>query len=146
MYRGSGHSDRPKKREGASTDVKLAALVLAVSAGIAISIQTLLNGSLGRSRGVPEALLISITVSYVALTILLAARALTGVPHGLPLGMRAWLALAVASMAAALTLFLAARGVAPWYFSAGLCGLVVLVAGAYATPILGVGTTAAALT
>jgi hypothetical protein len=39
-------------------------LLLAFGAGIAAATQILVNGALGEERGVPEALLVSVTVTY----------------------------------------------------------------------------------
>ncbi|HEV7214939.1 MAG TPA: DMT family transporter [Chloroflexota bacterium] len=126
--------------------MKIAALVLAIVGGLAVGTQPLLNGALGRTRGVLEAVFVSITVSFAAVVLLLAAQTARGSPLGLPFSIRSAIALAGAVLLAALTLALVGRAIAPWYFTAGLLGLVVLVAGTVATPILGVGVTTAALT
>jgi transporter family-2 protein len=78
--------------------------------------------------------------------LLLAAKAARGLRLGLPYSTGSAMALAGAVVLAALTLALVGRSIAPWYFTAGLLGLVVLLAGTVATPILGVGVTTAALT
>lgn len=125
--------------------MKLLALLVAVVGGLAVGTQPLLNGALSRSRGVLEAVFVSISVSYTAVVLLLALRA-TRTPPGLPFGPRSWLAAGGAAALAALALALTARDIAPPFFTAGLLGIVVLLAGTAATPILGVGATAAALT
>ncbi|MGI8915136.1 MAG: DMT family transporter [Chloroflexota bacterium] len=126
--------------------MKAWALVFAVIGGLAIGTQPLLNGALGRTRGVFEAVFVSITVSYAAVVLLLALKAARGLPLGLPLS--GWVAAveAAALVLAVLALAIVGRDIAPWYFSAGLLGVIVLVAGTVATPILGVGLTTAALT
>lgn len=126
--------------------MKVVALLFAITGGLAVGTQPLLNGALGRTRGVFEAVFVSITVSFAAVVILLAAQAARGSPVGLPFSTRSAMALAGALVMTALTLAMVGRDIAPWYFTAGLLGLVVLVAGTVATPILGVGVTTAALT
>lgn len=126
--------------------MKVLALLFALVGGLAIGTQPLLNGALGRTRGVFETVLVSVTVSYAGVVLLLAVKAGRGLPLGLPFSWRSTVALAGAFVLVTLTLAMVGRDIAPWYFSAGLLGLVVLVAGTVATPVLGVGVTAAALT
>ena len=126
--------------------MKSLAVVLAVLGGVAVATQPLLNGALGRSRGVLEAVFVSISVSYLAIVLALALKAARGAPLGLPMTAWPWLVLWLATVLAALTLALVARTVAIWYFAAGLLGLVVLFAGTVATPLLGAGATVALLT
>ena len=126
--------------------MKVLALLFALVGGLAIGTQPLLNGALGRTRGVFEAVFVSITVSYVGVVLLLVLKAGRGLPLGLPFSARSAIALAAAVGLVALTLTMVGRDIAPWYFTAGLLGLLVLLASAFATPILGVGVTTAALT
>jgi transporter family-2 protein len=126
--------------------MKVLALVLAVAGGLAVGTQPLLNGALSRSRGVTEAVYVSITVSFAAIALVLAGKAArAGGVLGLPFDLRSALVLAGAAALAALALALTAHDVAPWFFGAGLLGLIVLFAGTAATPILGVGVTVALL-
>lgn len=126
--------------------MKSLAVVLAIIGGIAVATQPLLNGALGRSRGVLEAVFVSISVSYLAIVLALALKAARGAPLGLPFATWPWLVLWLAAVLAALTLALVAHDVAIWYFAAGLLGLIVLFAGTVATPVLGAGATVALLT
>jgi len=126
--------------------LKVLALLFAVVGGLAVGTQPLLNGALGRTRGLFEAVFVSVAVSYAGVVLLLAVQAGRGLPLGLPFSSRSAIAMAGALGLVVLTLALVGRDIAPWYFSAGLLGLVVLLASAFATPILGVGVTTAALT
>ena len=58
---GGGAQARTKK-EPSVMDALL--LLLAFGAGIAAATQILVNGALGEERGVPEALMVSVTVTY----------------------------------------------------------------------------------
>ncbi|GEM_PF-2546843 len=125
--------------------MKLLALLLAVTSGVAVGTQPLLNGALGRSRGVLEAVFVSVSVSYVAIVALLIAKATRSGQVGLPFTVVAWTLVVVAALVGGLALYLTTRGLGVWYYTAGLLGLVILFAGAFVTPILGVGATAAAV-
>jgi len=54
--------------------VKVLALLFALVGGLAIGTQPLLNGALGRTRGVFETVLVSVTVSYAGVVLLLAVK------------------------------------------------------------------------
>lgn len=126
--------------------MRIMALVFAVLGGLAVGTQPLLNGALGRTRGVFEAVFVSITVSFTAVVLFLLAKTARGLPLGLPFSSGSAITLLGTFVLAVLTLAMVGRDIAPWYFTAGLLGLVVLVAGTVATPILGVGVTTAVLT
>jgi uncharacterized membrane protein YdcZ (DUF606 family) len=125
--------------------VKIFFLMLAVLAGFAGGTQPLLNGALSRTKGVPEAVYVSVSVTFVAIVLILAAKSMRMSETGLAFSGWSAALLAVAAVLAALALALVTHGVAPWYFTSGLLGLVVLFGATAATPVLGAGTTIAAV-
>jgi transporter family-2 protein len=125
--------------------VQLLALLMAVASGVSVGTQPLLNGALGRSRGVLEAVFVSVSVSYVAIVLLLVGKVARTGQIGLPFTATSWALVVIAGAVGASALIVATPGLSAWYYTAGLLGLVILFVGAFFTPILGVGATAAAV-
>ena len=118
-------------------------LLIVISAGLAAAIQILVNSSLGEERGVPEALLVSVTVTWGAAVAVMLVRFLIvgrlnldtpGAPllYLLPL------------LAVGLLAFLGLmRGLEWYYVLGGLSGTFIVATLALAGPRIGVGATAA---
>lgn len=120
-------------------------LLLAFGAGIAAATQILVNGALGEERGVPEALLVSVTVTYgSAVSFMLIRFALLGQLNlntpGRPL--LYLLPLAIIALLAFLGLM---RGLEWYYFLGGLAGALIVFTVAFTGPRIGIATTSAAL-
>ena len=120
-------------------------LLLVFGAGLAAATQILVNGAMGEERGVPEALLVSVTVTYgSAVAIMLARFAVVGRLNldtpGKPL--LYLLPLMVVSLLAILGLI---RGLEWYYVLGGLAGTLIVGTMAFAGPRIGIGTTSAVL-
>jgi transporter family-2 protein len=120
-------------------------LLLVFGAGIAAATQILVNGAMGEERGVPEALLVSVTVTYgSAVSFMLIRFALLGHLNlntpGRPLFYL--LPLAIIGLLAFLGLM---RGLEWYYFLGGLAGAFIVFTIAFAGPRIGIATTSAAL-
>ena len=120
-------------------------LLLVFGAGLAAATQILVNSSLGEERGVPEALLVSVTVTYgSAVAIMLARFAVVGRLNldtpGKPL--LYLLPLMLVSLLAILGLI---RGLEWYYVLGGLAGTLIVGTMAFAGPRIGIGTTSAVL-
>jgi thiamine biosynthesis protein ThiS len=120
-------------------------LLIAFGAGIAAATQILVNGAMGEERGVPEALLVSVTVTYgSAVGFMLIRFALLGDLNlntpGRPLFYL--LPLAIIGLLAFLGLM---RGLEWYYFLGGLAGALIVFTVAFTGPRIGIATTSAAL-
>ncbi|MDP2674055.1 MAG: sulfur carrier protein ThiS [Dehalococcoidia bacterium] len=120
-------------------------LLLVFGAGLAAATQILVNSSLGEERGVPEALLVSVTVTYgSAVAIMLARFAVVGRLNldtpGKPL--LYLLPLLLVSLLAILGLI---RGLEWYYVLGGLTGTLIVGTMAFAGPRIGIGATSAVL-
>jgi thiamine biosynthesis protein ThiS len=120
-------------------------LLLVFAAGLAAATQILVNGAMGEERGVPEALLVSVTVTYgSALAIMLARVAAVGRLNldtpGKPL-----VYLLPLMVIAAIALLAIVRGLAWYYLLGGLAGTFIVATVALTGPRIGIGTTSAAL-
>jgi len=120
-------------------------LLLIFGAGLAAATQILVNGAMGEERGVPEALLVSVTVTYgFAVAIMLARFAVVGRLNldtpGKPL-----LYLLPLMAIAAIALLAIVRGLAWYYLLGGLAGTMIVATVALTGPRIGIGTTSAAL-
>jgi transporter family-2 protein len=120
-------------------------LLLAFGAGIAAATQVLVNGAMGEERGVPEALMVSVTVTYGSVVLFMLARygALGDLnlrTPGAPL--LYLLPLAAVAVLAFLGLM---RGLEWYYFLGGLAGALIVWTVAFAGPRIGIATTSAAL-
>jgi thiamine biosynthesis protein ThiS len=137
---------------GAATDTKkepllmeALLLLLVFGAGLAAATQILVNGAMGEERGVPEALLVSVTVTYgSAMAIMLARFAVVG-RLNLDTPGRPLLYL-LPLMAIALLAFLGlVRGLEWYYLLGGLAGTFIVATVALTGPRIGIGTTSAVL-
>ena len=138
-----GGAQADRKKEPLFMDALL--LLLVFGAGLAAATQILVNSSLGEERGVPEALLVSVTVTYgSAVAIMLARFAVVGRLNldtpGKPL--LYLLPLMVVSLLAILGLI---RGLEWYYVLGGLAGTLIVGTMAFAGPRIGIGTTSAVL-
>jgi len=120
-------------------------LLLAFGAGLAAATQILVNGAMGEERGVPEALLVSVTVTYGSVVLFMLGRfALLGDLNlntpGRPLIYL--LPLAVIGVMAFLGLM---RGLEWYYFLGGLAGAMIVWTVALTGPRIGIATTSAAI-
>ncbi len=121
-------------------------LLLVFGAGLAAATQVLVNGAMGEERGVPEALLVSVTVTYGSVVVFMLGRlALVGDLNlntpGKPL--LYLLPLVIIALLAFLGLM---RGLEWYYFLGGLAGALIVWTIAFAGPRIGIATTSAALT
>ncbi len=120
-------------------------LLLVFGAGLAAATQILVNGAMGEERGVPEALLVSVTVTYgSAVAVMLARFAVVGrlnldTPTS---GLVYLLPLAAVS---ALALLGVVRGLQWYYLLGGLAGTMIVATVALTGPRIGIGTTSAVL-
>src|SRR3972149_48002 len=104
-------------------------LLLVFGAGLAAAPQILVNGAMGEERGVPEALLVSVTVTYgSAMAVMLARFAVVGRLNldtpGKPL-----LYLLPLMAIAAIALLAIVRGLAWYYLLGGLAGARIVATG-----------------
>jgi len=120
-------------------------LLLVFGAGLAAATQILVNGAMGEERGVPEALLVSVTVTYgSAMAVMLARFAVVGRLNldtpGKPL------LYLLPLMAISLIAFLGlVRGLEWYYLLGGLAGTMIVATVALTGPRIGIGTTSAVL-
>jgi thiamine biosynthesis protein ThiS len=120
-------------------------LLLAFGAGIAAATQILVNGALGEERGVPEALLVSVTVTYGSAVLFMLMRFLIMGDLNLDTPVRPLLYLLPLAFIALLA-FLGLMGGLPWYyFLGGLVGALIVATAALSGPRIGIGTTSAAM-
>ena len=120
-------------------------LLVAFGAGLAVATQILVNGAMGEERGVSEALLVSVTVTYGSVIVFMLFRfALLGELNldtpGQPL--LYLLPLALIALLAFLGLM---RGLEWYYFLGGLTGALIVWAVTFAGPRIGIATASAAL-
>ncbi|MCL4543742.1 MAG: DMT family transporter [Chloroflexi bacterium] len=127
-------------------NLRVLALLVAILGGTAVGSQALLNGAVGRSRGIIEAIFVSVSITYVASVVLLAAKGVMTHSLGLPVRSVTMLIISGSFFFIAAATVLVAGDFPAVLLTPGLLGLVVLFAGTFATPILGVGLTVAALT
>jgi uncharacterized membrane protein YdcZ (DUF606 family) len=139
---GGGAQARTRK-EPSVMDALL--LLLAFGAGLAAATQILVNGAMGEERGVPEALMVSATVTYGSVVLFMLARfALMG-DLNLNTPVRPLLYLLPLALVALLA-FLGLMGGLPWYyFLGGLAGALIVATVALTGPRIGIATTSAAV-
>jgi uncharacterized membrane protein YdcZ (DUF606 family) len=119
-------------------------LLLAFGAGIAAATQILVNGALGEERGVPEALLVSVTVTYGSAVLFMLARFVVMGDLNLDTPIRPPLYL-LALTVVALLAFAGLMSGLPWhYFLGGLMGALIVGIAALAGPRIGIATSSAA--
>lgn len=140
----AGRQAAPRAKEPLAMEALF--LFLAFGAGAAGAVQSLLNGSLSQERGVPETVLLSVTVTYLTILVILSLRLALGETLNLELpGRRSLPYLLPLLVVAGLALAGLARGISWYYFGAGLGGVAILFAVAVAAPRVGVAPTLAAL-
>jgi len=118
-------------------------LLLAFGAGVAGATQILVNGAMGEERGVPEAVMVSVTVTYGSVVVFMLWRwGLLGELNlntpGRPL--LYLLPLAVIALLAFLGLM---RGLEWYYFLGGLAGALIVATMAFTGPRIGIAATSA---
>ena len=120
-------------------------LLIAFGAGLAAAIQILVNGALGEERGVPEALMVSVTVTYGSAVLFMLVRFAVMGDLNLDTPVRPLLYLLPLTFIALLA-FLGLMGGLQWYyFLGGLAGALIVAAVALTGPRLGIATTSAAV-
>ena len=120
-------------------------LLIAFGAGLAAAIQILVNGALGEERGVPEALMVSVTVTYGSAVLFMLVRFAVMGDLNLDTPVRPLLYLLPLTFIALLA-FLGLMGGLQWYyFLGGLAGALIVATVALTGPRLGIATTSAAV-
>ena len=120
-------------------------LLLVFGAGLAAATQILVNGAMGEERGVPEALLVSVTVTYgSALAIMLARFVIVG-RLNLETPTSALLYLLPLAAVSVIALVGIVGGLQWYYLLGGLAGTMIVATVALTGPRIGIGTTSAAL-
>jgi thiamine biosynthesis protein ThiS len=139
---GGGAQARTRK-EALAMDALL--IFLAFGAGIAAATQILVNGALGEERGVPEALLVSVTVTYGSAVLFMLMRFLVTGDLNLDTPVKPLLYLLPLALIVVLA-FLGLMGGLPWYyFLGGLVGALIVATAALSGPRIGIATTSAAM-
>lgn len=132
-----------KTKEPLSMDALL--LLLAFGAGLAAATQILVNGSISEQKGAPEALLVSVTVTYGVVVWFMLARFLSGGGLNLRVPTEPLVYLLPLAVIAAVAFAGVMRGFEWYHFLGGLAGAVIVLVVAYAGPRVGVATTTAAV-
>ena len=138
-----GGANRTLAKETIAMDALL--LLLVFASGLAAAVQILVNGAMGEERGVPEALLVSVTVTYgCAVGFMLIRFGAVGEMDLRTPGAPLLYLLPVAALA--LLAFLGLMGGLPWYyFLGGAAGAFIVGTVALAGPRVGIAATSAAL-
>jgi transporter family-2 protein len=138
-----GGAQTLRRKEPLMVDALL--LLLAFGAGIAAATQILVNGALGEERGVPEALMVSVTVTYGSVVLFMLVRfAFMGELNLNTPGSPLLYLLPLAFIA--LLAFLGLMGGLQWYyFLGGLAGALIVWTVALTGPRIGIATTSAAV-
>ena len=138
-----GGADTITKKEPLVMDALI--LLLVFAAGLAAATQVLVNGAMGEERGVPEALMVSVTVTYGSVAVFMLGRfALVG-DLNLNTPVRPILYLLPLAIIALLAFLGIMRGLEWYYFLGGLAGALIVWTVAFAGPRVGIATTSAAL-
>ena len=120
-------------------------LLLAFGAGLAAATQILVNGALGEERGVPEALIVSATVTWGSAVLFMLVRFVLMGELNLDTHVRPLLYLLPLTLIALLA-FLGLMGGLQWYyFLGGLAGALIVWTVAFTGPRVGIATTSAAV-
>jgi thiamine biosynthesis protein ThiS len=131
------------KKEPLAMDALL--LLLAFGAGLAASTQVLVNGSMSGQRGAPEALMVSVTVTYGAVVLFMLARFLLGGGLNLRTPTDPLVYLLPLALVAAFAFVGLMRGFEWYHFLGGLAGALIVWTLAVAGPRIGIAATSAAL-
>jgi bacterial/archaeal transporter family-2 protein len=124
--------------------MKLVWLLVSFAGGAAAAAQPLLTGSLGKSRGLFEGIIVSVTITFATLCSILFVQVTTGRGTGLWMAIPAWAVFVGGLVAAASVIYLIGSGIPAYYYVAGLLGLTILTTTTLATPEIGLGATLAA--
>jgi len=119
-------------------------LLLAFGAGIAAATQILVNGALGEERGVPEALLVSVTVTYGSAVLFLLIRFVIMGELNLDTPVRPLLYLLPLAFITLLAFLGLMGGLHSYYFLGGLMGALIVGIAALTGPRIGIATSSAA--
>ena len=120
-------------------------LLLVFGAGLAAATQILVNGALGEERGVPEALLVSVTVTYGSAVAIMLVRFFIVGRLNLETPISALLYLLPLAVVSLIALLGIVRGLEWYYMTGGLAGTMIVATVALTGPRIGIGTTSAAL-
>ena len=140
---GGGAHVTTTKKESVTMDALL--LLLAFAAGAAAATQVLVNGSISGERGAPEALMVSVTVTYGAVVLFMTARYLAGGGLNLRVPTEPLLYLFPLAVVVVLAFFGLMRGFEWYHFLGGLAGAFIVWTVAVAGPRIGIAATSAAL-
>jgi len=138
---GGAHADT--KKEPLFMDALL--LLLVFGAGLAAATQILVNGAMGEERGVPEALLVSVTVTYGSAVAVMLVRFILVGQLNLETPTSALLYLLPLAVVSLIALLGIVRGLEWYYFLGGLAGAMIVATVALTGPRIGIGTTSAVL-
>jgi uncharacterized membrane protein YdcZ (DUF606 family) len=120
-------------------------LLLVFGAGLAAATQILVNGAMGEERGVTEALLVSVTVTFGCAVGAMLIRFLIVGELNLDTPGRPILYLLPVAVVAVLVFAGLMRGLESYYFVGGAAGALIVFTVAYAGPRIGIATTSAVL-
>ncbi len=120
-------------------------LLLAFGAGLAAATQILVNGAMGEERGVPEALLVSVTVTYGSAVVFMLGRFIVMGEMNLNTPGRPLLYLLPLTIVALVAFLGLMRGLEWYYFLGGLAGAMIVWTVALTGPRIGIASTSAAL-
>lgn len=131
------------KKETRPMDALL--LLLVFGAGFAAASEILVNGAMGEERGVTEALLVSVTITFCCAVGAMLIRFLIVGELNLNTPGRPLLYLLPVAILAAMAFVGLMRGLEPYYFIGGAAGALIVFTVAYAGPRIGIATTSAVL-
>jgi thiamine biosynthesis protein ThiS len=140
---GGGAHPATTKKERLAMDALL--LLLTFGAGAAAATQVLVNGSMSEQRGAPEALMVSVTVTFGAVVLVMSGRYLAGGGLNLRVPTDPLLYLLPLVVVAVLAFAGLMRGFEWYHFLGGLAGALIVFTVAVAGPRIGIAATSAAL-
>jgi thiamine biosynthesis protein ThiS len=106
-------------------------ILLVVGAGVAAATQILVNGAMGEERGVPEALLVSVTVTYGSAVVFMLGRFLVVGDLNLETPWRPVLYLLPLALITLVALLGIMRGLEWYYLTGGLAGAFIVTTAAF---------------
>jgi thiamine biosynthesis protein ThiS len=128
-------------KEGFAMDALF--LLLAFGAGVAGATQILVNGAMGEERGVPEALMVSATVTFGSVVVFMLSRWLLVGELNLNTPGKPLFYLLPLTIIALLAFLGIMRGLDWYYFLGGLAGALIVGTMALSGPRIGIGATSA---
>jgi len=120
-------------------------VLLAFGAGLAAATQILVNGAMGEERGVPEALMVSVTVTYGSVVLFMLTRFVVQGRLNLDTPGASLFYLLPLAVVAVLAFLGIMRGLPSYYFLGGLGGALIVWTAAFAGPRVGIAATSAAI-